>query len=76
MSKPSERKSKSHSNGEIFTAFVTDSQDSLEQPKGEFKDLFKRLAGKGNERGTRKTLSGSESPRSSSPVRKFSKKTE
>ena len=47
MSKPSDRESKSHSNGEVFRAYVTDSQDSLAQPKGKFKGSGHKVSGEG-----------------------------
>ena len=59
MSQPPDREGKSDSNGEVFTAILTDSQDSLEQPKGEIKDLFKRKYGKGAKGGGSKTSIGS-----------------
>ena len=76
MSQPSDRESKSNSSGETFTAFVTDSQDSLEQPKGTFKNLFEKFTGKRNKSGDGKTLNGSTPPQSNSPVKLTSKPTE
>ena len=76
MSKPSDRESKSHSNGEVFRAYVTDSQDSLAQPKGKFKDLFEKFIGKRNRSVDGKKLNGSKPLQSNSPVRLTSKQTE
>lgn len=38
------REDKSDRNGEFFTVYVTDSREKIEQPPGEFKDLFKEMA--------------------------------
>lgn len=61
MSKPSDRESKSNSNDEVFRAYVTDSQENLKQPEGQFKDLFKGMGGKGS-KGRNGKSSNSEQP--------------
>ena len=76
MSNPSERESKPNSNGEVFRAYVTDSQDSLKQPEAQFKDLFKEMDGKGNKRGNGKSSNGSQPPQRKIPAKLTSKQTE
>ncbi len=44
MSKHPKSEDKSDRHDELFVAYVTDSQERVEQPTGKFKDLFKRMA--------------------------------
>ena len=76
MGKPSDRENNSHSCGEVFRAYLTDSQDSLEQPKGDIRDLFKKRIGKGTKGGDGKTFNSPEPPQGNSPVRLTSKQKE
>lgn len=76
MSEPSDPKSKSNSNDEVFRAYVTDSQDSLEQPEGQFKDLFKEMGGKVNKRRNGKSSNGSQPPNRKIPSKLTSEQVE
>ena len=44
MSKHPKSEDKSERHDEFFVAYVTDSQEKIEQPTGKFKDLFRRMA--------------------------------
>lgn len=76
MSEPSDRESKSNSNDEVFRAYVTDSQDSLEQPEGQFKDLLKEMGGKRNKGRNGKSSNGSQPPKRKIPTKLTSKQVE
>ena len=73
MSKPSDRESKSNSNDEVFRAYVTDSQDNLKQPKGQFKDLFKEMGGKGTKGRNGQSSNGSQPLKGNIPAKLTSK---
>ena len=76
ISEPSDRESKSNSNDEVFRAYVTDSQDSLERPEGQFKDLFKKKGGKVNKGRNGNSSNGSQPPKRKIPTRLTSKQVE